>query len=115
MGGLLGHWSVWTKRAVELLDRCRNANASSELLRLGVEVTDSNFAFFDAANAFRGCIAGLHEVLRRQRMLEGIWCLDEGETLSPGQKEEIDRVYRCYPHLSDDEFVEKHRDEWLSN
>ncbi len=113
VGGLLGHWSVWTKRAVELLDRCRNAAASSELLRLGVEVTDSNTAFFDAANAFRGCIAGLHEVLRRQRILEGTWCLDESETLSPGQKEEIDRVYRCYPHLNDDEFVEKHRDEWM--
>ena len=113
VGGLLGHWSVWTKRAVELLDRCRNASASSELLRLGVEVTDSNSAFFDAANAFRGCIAGLHEVLRRQRMLEGTWCLDESEMLSPGQIEEIDRVYRCYPHLSDDEFVEKHRDEWM--
>lgn len=113
VGGLLGHWSVWTKRAVELLDRSRNADASSELLRLGVEVSDSNAAFFDAANAFRGCIAGLHEVLRRQRMLEGTWCLDEVETLSPGQKEEIDRVYRCYPHLNDDEFVEKHRDEWM--
>ena len=113
VGGLLGHWSVWTKRAVELLDRCRNAEASSELLRLGVEVTDSNTAFFDAANAFRGCIAGLHEVLRRQRILEGTWCLDEDETLSPGQKEEIDRVVRCYPHLNDDEFVEMHRDDWL--
>ncbi|GEP44617.1 dihydrodipicolinate synthase family protein [Brevifollis gellanilyticus] len=105
IGGLLGHWSVWTKRAVELLDRCRNADATPELLRLGIEVTDTNAVFFDAANGFRGCIAGLHEVLRRQGLLEGIWCLDEHETLSPGQLEEIDRVYRAYPHLHDDDFA----------
>jgi dihydrodipicolinate synthase/N-acetylneuraminate lyase len=113
VGGLLGHWSVWTKRAVELQERCRNAVATPELLRLGVEVTDSNAAFFDAANGFRGCIAGLHEVLRRQGLLEGLWCLDEKEGLSPGQLAEIDRVYRAYPHLNDDDFVASHRDEWL--
>jgi hypothetical protein len=84
-----------------------------ESLRLAVEVTDSNAAFFDAANGFAGCIAGLHEVLRRQGLLEGIWCLDPQEGLGPGQKEEIDRVYRAYPHLNDDEFVKQHRDEWL--
>lgn len=105
VGGLLGHWSVWTRRAVELLEQCRNADATPELLRLGIEVTDSNAVFFDAANGFRGCIAGLHEVLRRQGLLEGLWCLDEHETLSPGQMEEIDRVYRAYPHLNDDEFA----------
>ncbi|MES2595874.1 MAG: dihydrodipicolinate synthase family protein [Verrucomicrobiota bacterium] len=105
VGGLLGHWSVWTKRAVELLERCRNADATPDLLRLGIEVTDANAVFFDAANGFRGCIAGLHEVLRRQGLLEGIWCLDENETLSPGQLEEIDRVYRAYPHLHDDDFA----------
>ncbi len=115
VGGLLGHWSVWTRRAVELLDRCREAGASSELMRLGVEITDCNAAFFDAANGFRGCIAGLHEVLRRQGLLEGIWCLDQSESLSPGQLEEIDRVYRTYPHLNDDDFVETHRNAWLSN
>lgn len=113
VGGLLGHWSVWTRRAVELHERCRGADATPELLRLGVEVTDANAAFFDAANGFRGCIAGLHEVLRRQGLLEGIWCLDENETLSPGQLAEIDRVQRAYPHLHDDCFVAKHRDEWL--
>lgn len=100
---------------MELLDRCRNEEASRELLRLGVEVTDCNAAFFDAANGFRGCIAGLHEVLRRQGLLEGIWCLDEHETLSHGQLDEIDRVYKTYPHLHDDEFIERHRDEWLSD
>jgi len=83
-------------------------------LRLGVEVTDSNAAFFDAANAFHGCIAGLHEILRRQGLLEGIWCLDEEESLSPGQLAEIDRVCLAYPHLADDEFVKQHRDSWLS-
>ncbi len=113
VGGLLGHWSVWTKRAVELLDRCRHADATPDLLRLGVEVTDANAAFFDAANGFHGCIAGLHEVLRRQGLLEDIWCLDENETLSPGQLAEIDRVYRAYPHLHDDDFVERNRDQWL--
>ncbi|MFO1484069.1 MAG: dihydrodipicolinate synthase family protein [Verrucomicrobiaceae bacterium] len=113
VGGLLGHWSVWTQRAVELLERCRNADATPELLRLGIEVTDSNAAFFDAANAFHGCIAGLHEILRRQGLLEGLWCLDEHESLSPGQLEQIDRVCRAYPHLNDDDFVAQHRDEWL--
>ncbi len=113
VGGLLGHWSVWTQRAVQHLEQCRNAEATSDLLRLGIEVTDSNAAFFDAANAYHGCIAGLHEVLRRQSLLEGLWCLDEHESLSPGQLEEIDRVYHAYPHLNDDAFVAAHRDEWL--
>lgn len=113
VGGLLGHWSVWTQKAVELLERCRLAGASPDLLQLGVEVTDCNAAFFDAANGFRGCIAGLHEVLRRQGLLEGTWCLDSREELSPGQREEIERVYRAYPHLNDDAFVAQHRDAWL--
>ncbi len=119
VGGLLGHWSVWTRRAVELLQECRTASAAGgetpvEMLRRGVEVTDANAAFFDAANGFRGCIAGIHEVLRRQGLLEGIWCLDHRESLSPGQSGEIDRVTAAYPHLSDDAFVAAHRDEWLS-
>ncbi len=114
VGGLLGHWSVWTKRAVEQQARCHLSDATPELLRLGGEITDCNAAFFDAANGFRGCIAGLHEVLRRQGLLEGLWCLDENETLGPGQLAEIDRVIESYPHLSDDEFVASHRDRWLS-
>jgi hypothetical protein len=85
----------------------------TELLRLNAQVTDANAACFDAANGFRGCIAGLHEVLRRQGLLEGIWCLDERETLSTGQAEEITRVWEAYPHLHDDKFVEEHLDEWL--
>ncbi len=113
-GGLLGHWSVWTRRAVELLERCQREGATPDLLRLGVQVTDSNAAFFDAANSFRGCIAGLHEVLRRQGLLAGLWCLDENEGLSPGQREEIDRVYAAYPHLNDDAFVAEHLDAWLA-
>jgi hypothetical protein len=113
VGGLLGHWSVWTRRAVELLRRCQQESVSESLLQLGVQVTDSNAAFFDAANGFAGCIAGLHEVLRRQGLLEGVWCLGESEGLSPGQREEIDRVYAAYPHLNDDSFVAEHRDEWL--
>jgi hypothetical protein len=118
VGGLLGHWAVWTKRAVELLERCHVAAQQpaipADLLRLAIEVTDCNAAFFDAANGFRGCIAGIHEVLRRQGLLEGIWCLDPNETLSPGQADEIDRVYRSYPHLNDDAFVAEHLQEWLS-
>lgn len=117
VGGLLGHWSVWTRKAVELLDDCQAAAKESAvpaaLLRTGIEVTDSNAAFFDAANRFAGCIAGLHEVLRRQGLLTSIRCLDPHETLSPGQREEIDRVYRAYPHLHDDEFVASHLTEWL--
>ncbi len=118
VGGLLGHWAVWTLRAVELLERCHAAAGHeavpADLLRLAVQVTDCNAAFFDAANGFRGCIAGIHEVLRRQGLLAGIWCLDPHETLSPGQMEEIDRVYRSYPHLNDDAFVAEHLHEWLS-
>ncbi len=76
-------------------------------------ITDCNAAFFDAANGYAGCIAGIHEVLRRQGLLEGIWCLDPAETLSPGQREEIDRVYQAYPHLNDDVFVAEHREAWL--
>jgi hypothetical protein len=118
VGGLLGHWACWTKRAVELLDdikRLRHRNRiSADLLTLAAQVTDANAALFDAANHFAGCIPGIHEVLRRQGLLEGIWCLDPNETLSPGQAEEIDRVCRDYPHLTDDEFVREHRDKWLS-
>lgn len=113
VGGLLGHWSVWTKRAVELLRRCHAEPASPDLLRFGIEVTDCNAAFFDADNQFHGCIAGLHEVLRRQGLFAGTWCLDPSEGLSPGQAENIDRVYRSYPHLHDDDFVAQYRDEWL--
>jgi hypothetical protein len=118
VGGLLGHWAVWTRQAVELLHECHRAIESSgtlpaELLRRAVEVTDCNSAFFDAANGFAGCIAGLHEVLRRQGLLEGIWCLDPEERLSPGQSGEIDRVYAAYPHLNDDAFVAAHRERWL--
>jgi dihydrodipicolinate synthase/N-acetylneuraminate lyase len=110
VGGLLGHWAVWTRRAVELLEQRCNLNDS---LTLAIEITDSNAAFFDAANGFRGCIAGIHEVLRRQGLLAGRWCLNPREELSPGQMEEIDRVYRAYPHLNDDDFVRLHIDEWM--
>lgn len=118
VGGLLGHWSVWTKRAVEQLHECHavvdaNREISTSLIEKSMQVTDSNAAFFDAANKFAGCIAGLHEVLRRQGLLERISCLDPNETLSPGQREEIDRVYAAYPELNDDEFVRQGREAWL--
>jgi dihydrodipicolinate synthase/N-acetylneuraminate lyase len=117
VGGLLGHWAVWTKRAVELLAECQSAcvqgQVQSALLRTGIEVTDANAAFFDAANHFAGCIAGIHDVLRRQGLLETTRCLDPHETLSPGQADEITRVYHAYPHLNDDAFVAAHLDEWL--
>jgi dihydrodipicolinate synthase/N-acetylneuraminate lyase len=118
VGGLLGHWACWTKRAAELLDDINRLQHKdripTELLTLAAQVTDCNAALFDASNHFAGCIPGIHEVLRRQGLLEGIWCLDPNETLSPGQAEEIDRVCRDYPHLTDDEFVREHLDEWLS-
>jgi dihydrodipicolinate synthase/N-acetylneuraminate lyase len=117
VGGLLGHWAVWTQRAVEVWRDCRAAVASEavplQLIQCGADVTDANAAFFDAAHQFAGCIAGLHEVLRRQGLLEGTWCLDPHEGLSPGQMAEIDRVYDAYPHLNDDEFVREGRDQWL--
>lgn len=114
VGGLLGHWSVWVKGAVELLERCQSGPASTDLLALNGRVTDCNAAFFDAANDFAGCIAGVHEVLRRQGLLEGIWCLNPEETLSPGQIDEIDRVYAEHSDLSDDGFVANNIDQWLT-
>jgi dihydrodipicolinate synthase/N-acetylneuraminate lyase len=117
-GGLLGHWSVWTQRAVELLSRCQQqaaqAGVSADLLALDSQVTDCNSALFDVANDFKGCIAGCHEVLRRQGLLEGIWCLDPEEGLSPGQADHITRVSQSYPHLTDEAFVQQHKERWLS-
>jgi hypothetical protein len=117
-GGLLGHWSVWVKRAVELLERAQREAAaqsvSAEMLAMDSQVTDCNAAIFDVANDFHGVICGCHEILRRQGLLEGIWCLDPKESLGPGQKEEIDRVYAVYPHLNDDDFVRDNRERWLS-
>jgi dihydrodipicolinate synthase/N-acetylneuraminate lyase len=118
IGGLLGQWAVWTRRAVELLDQARAASESdvvpADLLRIGAALTDANAAVFDVRNAFAGCIAGIHEVLRRQGLMQGTWCLDPHEQLSPGQSEEIDRVIRCYPDLTDDDFVAAHVDRWLA-
>lgn len=115
VGGLLGHWAVWTKTAVAHLKIAKESRDAIDpnLLSLAQQITDANAAFFDAANTFAGCIPGVHEVLRRQGLLEGIWSLDPNEKLSPGQSEEIDRVYRAYPHLNDDAFVREHLDEWL--
>ena len=109
-GGLLGHWCAWTSTAVKLFKRIKalpeGADVPGELISLAAKVTDVNGAFFDAHNAFAGCIAGMHEVLRRQGLMDGIWCLDPNEALGPGQAEEISRVYRMYPELSDDIFVQ---------
>lgn len=111
-GGLLGHWAVWTKKAVELLRQIKqcvgnNYDGIEDLLAKGVEVTDMNEVIFDARNSFHGCIPGIHEILRRQGLLEGRWCLDPKEEVSPGQLEEIDRVYKMYAHHTDDEFVKE--------
>lgn len=119
VGGLLGHWSVWTRSAVLLFEEIaaldQDAPVPRALLQKAAAVTDSNGAFFDVANGFLGCIAGVHEVLRRQGLFSGIWCLNPSETLSPGQSEEIDRVYDAYPELNDDIFVQEflRRDETL--
>ena len=117
-GGLLGHWSVWTKSAVALLARVKAAIAAGrideELLAIAGKITDCNAAFFDVAHDFRGCIAGCHEVLRRQGLFSGIWCIDPAEGLSPGQGEEIERVVRSYPELADDAFVATNLDRWLA-
>ena len=117
-GGLLGQWAVWTHRAVRMLAEVTaerdSYKLSREMLALAVELTDANSAIFDAANGFAGCIAGIHEILRRQGLLRGIRCLDPTETLSPGQSEEIDRILQHYPHLTDDAFVSAYLSEWLS-
>jgi len=117
VGGLLGHWAVWTSGAVALLGECHKAAAAREvpasLLQRGVEVTDANAAFFDAAHGFAGCIAGIQEVLRRQGLLASARCLDPHEALSAGQAAEIDRVRQAYPHLADDEFVAANLEDWM--
>ena len=105
VGGLLGHWAVWTNSAVDLLKRIKRSGNTAELLAEGVRVTDMNAVIFDAANSFHGCIPGIHEILRRQGILDGIWCLNPHEKLSPGQMEEIDRICATYPELMDDNFV----------
>ena len=111
VGGLLGHWAVWTAAVVKMFHELKKAVAGDALdpswLTLAAQITDANSAFFDTANNFKGCIAGVHEVLRRQGLMEGIWCLNPAETLSPGQSEEIDRVWSMYPHLNDDAFVKE--------
>jgi len=125
VGGLLGHWACWTKAAVELLTRCHWANTSAashngvtpgvpyDMMLLNRQVTDMNAAIFDPAHHFHGCIPGIHEVLRRQGLLEGTWCLNPDEQLSPGQADEITRVCKAYPHLIDDDFIAANRDAWL--
>jgi len=116
-GGLLGHWSVWVKTAVELLARVHAVSGDSvpaDLLALDSQVTDCNAAIFDVANDFHGVICGCHEILRRQGLLEGIWCLDPHESLGPGQMAEIDRVCASYPHLADDDFVRANLARWLA-
>ena len=117
-GGLLGHWAVWTREAVNVFHKCTRYRNSrdpipQEMFSLAVEVTDCNAALFDVKNNFAGCIPGIHEVLHRQKLLDGIWCIDPKETLSPGQALEIERVSTQYPHLVDDDFVEEHLDDWL--
>jgi dihydrodipicolinate synthase/N-acetylneuraminate lyase len=119
VGGLLGHWAVWTTKAVALMERikeCRDNDSRGiqELLELGVQITDSNAVIFDPKHQFKGCIPGIHEVLRRQGLLKGTWCLNPNEVLSPGQSEEIDRVYNAYPWLNDDEFVANNLEKFLS-
>lgn len=118
VGGLLGQFAVWTRVAVEIVALAKQANAGDagalrRLLRLDCPLTDANAALFDVAHDFHGCIAGINEVLARQGLLAGRWCLDPDEDLSPGQSAEIDRVARAYPQLTDDAFVAEHLDRWL--
>lgn len=118
VGGLLGHWGVWANSAVELMSQIRRARGAASLdsrwLELAIAVTDMNAALFDAANGFRGCIPGVLEVLRRQGMVSSVHCLNPDETLSPGQTDEITRVVKAYPELTDDSFIDAHRDCWLA-
>lgn len=117
VGGLLGQFGVWTKRAVELLEEIKTARTreqiSAEWLAKNTALTDANAAIFDAAHQFRGCLPGIHEILRRQGLLPTTHCLNPAEVLSPGQEDELTRVSEAYPWLRDDDFVAAHRDEWL--
>jgi len=118
-GGLLGHWSVWTKKAVEIYEKAmaekKKDVISKEMLTLAAEVTDSNSAFFDTPNSFKGSIAGLHEILHRQGLMDCTICLSPNERLSEGQLDELDRVQKLYPHLNDDAFIAANIDEWKAN
>lgn len=119
VGGLLGQWAVWVHNAVELLELTHRAKAGDDralraALAVDAALTDANAAIFDPENNFHGCIPGIHEVLRRQGLLSGTWCLDEREGLSPGQVEEIDRIWRAYPQLRDDQFIAENIDRWLA-
>lgn len=119
VGGLLGQWAVWTSKAVEVLGLARLARSGDDkalrrLLTMDRPLTDANAAIFDARNGFAGSVPGIHEVLRRQGLLAGTWCLDDKEVLRPGQLAEIDRIWNAYPWLRDDEFIAQHRDRWLS-
>jgi len=116
-GGLLGHWSVWTHAAVQQFTdlTVERSEVPHHLLALDSVVTDCNSAIYDAAHDFAGCIPGCHEILRRQGLFEGTWCLDENETLSPGQLTEIERVYAEHPRMNDDSFVRENLDRWLSS
>jgi dihydrodipicolinate synthase/N-acetylneuraminate lyase len=119
VGGLLGQWAVWTRRAVELHAACRRVvtrgdPVSHDLLTTATQLTEANRAIFDFVHGYAGCLPGIHEVLRRQGLLAGTWCLRSDEILSPGQSAKIDRVLEAYPHLTDDDFVREHRDRWLS-
>ena len=107
-GGLLGHWCVWTHTVVKMFEAIKDRKITPELLTLASQITDANGVIFDAHNGFAGCIPGIHEVLRRQGLLAGTWCLNEEEVLSKGQSEELDRIYSMYPHLNDDEFVKEY-------
>lgn len=115
VGGLLGQWAVWTSRAVNLLDRIQRASGTVPhgLMMDAAALTDANSAIFDARHRFAGCIPGIHEVLRRQGLLRGIWCLNPKDQLSSGQSKEIDRITRAYPELTDDAFVAENLDRWL--
>jgi hypothetical protein len=120
VGGLLGHWALWTRSAVELLDEIHSiiecdAPVPADMLVLAGQVTDANAACFDAANGFVGCIPGINEMLRRQGLMQGRWCLDPNQKLSPGQNDELDRISRAYPTQNDDSFVKKNLDRWLKD
>lgn len=119
VGGLLGQWSIWTQQAVRVHTLARQAQmgdiaAWRTLQDIDLALTDANGAIFDARNNFSGCLPGIHEALRRQGLMTGIWCLDETERLSDGQLAEIDRIWSAYPQLRDDDFVAQQLPRWLA-
>lgn len=123
VGGLLGQWAVWTRRAVSTLAMVKRARKGGlvpaemrELFEEAGEMTEANAVIFDATNDFKGSIAGIGEVLRRQGLTANSKTLESRDSLSPGQSREIEEMLIRHPslHTEDDEMIRQRLDQWLA-